>query len=130
VHIIGTMNLADRSLTPLDYALRRRFAFVSLHPEFGWPLQQFLAAAAVPAPVIERLTSRLTQLNHGIAEDPDLGPDFCIGHSYFCQPPANPAEAADWLQLILEQEIAPLLDEYWLDQPAKAAQQKKRLLAG
>ncbi|MCA8832342.1 AAA family ATPase [Hymenobacter pini] len=129
VYVIGTMNLADRSLTPLDYALRRRFAFVSLHPEFGLPLQQFLAAAEVPAPVIQQLTSRLIQLNQTIAEDPDLGPDFCIGHSYFCQPPTNPAEATDWLQLILEQEIAPLLDEYWLDQPAKAAQQRKRLLA-
>ncbi|WP_055562431.1 AAA family ATPase [Hymenobacter sp. AT01-02] len=129
LYLIGTMNLADRSLAPLDYALRRRFAFVGLEPEFGEPLQAFLAAQQVPAPVITRLVSHLTALNQVIADDPDLGPDFCIGHSYFCQPPATPSAAPEWLQLILEQEIAPLLDDYWLDQPAKAAQQKKKLLA-
>ncbi|GGG45106.1 McrB family protein [Hymenobacter glacieicola] len=129
VHFIGTMNLADRSLAPLDYALRRRFAFVSLEPEFGAPLRELLAAQGVPAPVSNQLITRLTALNQVITDDPDLGPDFCIGHSYFCQPPAEPAAASAWLQLILEQEIAPLLDDYWLDQPAKAAQQKKKLLA-
>ncbi|RPD46468.1 AAA family ATPase [Hymenobacter sediminis] len=129
VHLIGTMNLADRSLTPLDYALRRRFAFVNLEPEFGGPLQDFLKAQQVPAAVVSRLTTRLTELNQVIADDPELGPDFCIGHSYFCQPPPTPAAAPEWLQLILEQEIAPLLDDYWLDQPAKATQQKKKLLA-
>lgn len=129
VFVIGTMNLADRSLAPLDYALRRRFAFVGLTPEFGEPLRAWLAARGVPAAVVKQLTSRLLDLNHTIADDPELGPDFCIGHSYFCQPPANPAEAADWLRLILEQEIAPLLADYWLDQPAKAAQQQQKLLA-
>ncbi|AHJ95769.1 AAA family ATPase [Hymenobacter swuensis] len=129
VYVIGTMNLADRSLAPLDYALRRRFAFVRLQPEFGDPLREFLAARGVPAAVIDQLTTRLTALNQTIADDPELGPDFCIGHSYFCQPPTSPAEAAGWLRLILEQEIAPLLDDYWLDQPAKAAQHKKKLLA-
>jgi len=126
--VIGTMNTADRSLTPLDYALRRRFAFVRLEPEFGAPLQQFLTGQGVPEPVVSRLTARLTELNQSIADDPELGPDFRIGHSYFCQPPASPAEAADWLMLILEQEIGPLLDDYWLDQPAKAAAQRKKLL--
>ncbi|SES74571.1 AAA family ATPase [Hymenobacter actinosclerus] len=130
VFVIGTMNLADRSLAPLDYALRRRFAFVSLRPEFGEPLRALLAAQGVPADLISLLTTRLTALNQTIADDPELGPDFCVGHSYFCQPPTNPAEVPEWLRLILEQEIGPLLDDYWLDQPAKAAQQKKKLLAG
>ncbi|GAB3299868.1 AAA family ATPase [Hymenobacter tenuis] len=128
LYLIGTMNLADRSLAPLDYALRRRFAFVGLEPEFGEPLRAFLAAHNVPASVSTRLTSLLTDLNQVISDDPELGPDFCIGHSYFCQPPTTPSEAPKWLHLILEQEIAPLLDDYWLDQPAKAAQQKKKLL--
>ena len=129
VFVIGTMNLADRSLAPLDYALRRRFAFVEMEPEFGPALLQFLTEKSVPDPVIQRLVRRLQELNQIIAEDPDLGSDFRIGHSYFCQPPSDPATADEWLTLILEQEIAPLLDDYWLDQPAKAAAQKKRLLS-
>lgn len=128
VYVIGTMNLADRSLAPLDYALRRRFAFVRMAPEFGPRLREFLVRQSVPEAVITRLHTRLTEVNQTIADDPELGPDFCIGHSYFCQPPAA-AEADHWLTLILEQEICPLLDDYWLDQPAKAAQQKKKLLA-
>ena len=100
LYVIGTLNLADRSLSPLDYALRRRFAFVQLEPQFGEPLRQFLTARQVPAPLVERLCTRMAALNHTIAADPELGPDFAIGHSYFCQPPAQPKEAAAWLRLI------------------------------
>jgi len=130
VFVIGTMNTADRSLAPLDYALRRRFAFVPLQPEFGARLQEALLERNVPDSVTQRLLTRLTELNQAITDDPELGPDFQIGHSYFCQPPTDPNAADAWLTLILEQEIAPLLDDYWLDQPAKAAAHKKRLLAG
>ena len=128
LYVIGTLNLADRSLSPLDYALRRRFAFVELRPEFGAPLQGFLAACQVPAPLIERLCARMAALNQTIADDPELGPDFAIGHSYFCQPPADPAQAAEWLRLVLEQEIGPLLADYWREQPATAAAQLRKLL--
>ncbi|SFQ34092.1 AAA family ATPase [Hymenobacter arizonensis] len=129
LYVIGTLNLADRSLSPLDYALRRRFAFVELKPQFGAPLQQFLAARQVPAAVIEQLCTRMAALNQTIADDPELGPDFQIGHSYFCQPPPQPAQAAEWLRLIFEQEIGPLLADYWREQPATAATQLRKLLA-
>ncbi|MCC3155872.1 AAA family ATPase [Hymenobacter sp. 15J16-1T3B] len=129
LYLIGTMNTADRSLAPLDYALRRRFAFVPMQPEFGEPLRALLAQRGVPKVVIARLLLRLNELNQTIADDPELGPDFQLGHSYFCQPPAHPAQAPAWLNLILEQEIAPLLDDYWFDQPTQAAAHKKRLLS-
>ncbi len=129
LYVIGTLNLADRSLSPLDYALRRRFAFVPLVPQFGPPLRQLLAARQVPGALIEKLCTRLAALNQTIADDPDLGPDFAIGHSYFCQPPAQPAQAAAWLRLVLEQEIGPLLADYWREQPATAAAQLRKLLA-
>ncbi|TYZ09266.1 AAA domain-containing protein [Hymenobacter lutimineralis] len=129
LYVIGTMNTADRSLTPLDYALRRRFAFVELEPEFGPAFQEFLRRQGMGAEIIQQIATRLTELNQTIADDPDLGVDFRIGHSYFCQPPAQPLEQPAWLRLILEQEIAPLLAEYWLDEPAKATAARRRLLA-
>lgn len=129
LYLIGTMNTADRSLAPLDYALRRRFAFVAMQPEFGEPLRQLLSQQGVPQVIIARLLLRLRELNQAIADDPELGPDFQLGHSYFCQPPPHPAQAPAWLNLILEQEIAPLLDDYWFDQPTQAAAHKKRLLS-
>ncbi len=130
LYVIGTLNLADRSLAPLDYALRRRFAFVSMRPQLGAPLRQLLATRPVPAPLIDLLTERLAALNHVIAADPELGPDFEIGHSYFCAPPTDPAETDDWLRLIFEQEIGPLLADYWREQPERAATQLRKLLEG
>jgi 5-methylcytosine-specific restriction protein B len=129
LYVIGTLNLADRSLTALDYALRRRFAFVELRPQFGAALRDFLTVRQVPAKLAAKLCTRLAALNQTITDDPELGPDFAIGHSYFCQPPANPAEAESWYQQIIEQEIGPLLADYWREQPATAAGQLKRLLA-
>ena len=128
LYVIGTLNLADRSLSSLDYALRRRFAFVALGPQVGAPLRQYLAARQVPGALIEQLCTRMAALNQTIADDPELGPDFEIGHSYFCQPPAHPAEAATWLRLIFEQEIGPLLADYWREQPATAAAQLRKML--
>ncbi|MBO2008664.1 AAA family ATPase [Hymenobacter negativus] len=129
LYVIGTLNLADRSLSPLDYALRRRFAFVALGPQFGSPLQRFLKSRQVPYALIEQLCARMQALNQTIADDPELGPDFEIGHSYFCQPPVQPQQAATWLRAIMEQEIGPLLADYWREQPATAATQLRKLLA-
>jgi len=130
LYVIGTLNLADRSLAPLDYALRRRFAFVGMAPQFGPPLRALLRASQVPTPLIDVLLQRMSALNEVIAADPELGPDFEIGHSYFCAPPTPPAEASAWLRLIFEQEIGPLLADYWREQPDKAAGQLRRLIEG
>lgn len=128
LYVIGTLNLADRSLAPLDYALRRRFAFVALHPQFGEPLQKLLVAQGLPPALAQTICAKMQALNQVIADDPELGPDFQIGHSYFCQPPPDGSDAATWLRLIFEQEIGPLLADYWREQPATAAAQLRKLL--
>ena len=83
----------------------------------------------MPGALVEQLCSRMAALNQTIADDPELGPDFVIGHSYFCQPPTQPGQAAEWLKLVFEQEIGPLLSDYWREQPATAAAQLRKLLA-
>ncbi|RZK62159.1 MAG: AAA family ATPase [Hymenobacter sp.] len=130
LYVIGTLNLADRSLAPLDYALRRRFAFVNMQPQFGGALQALLHAAKVPGKLAAHLAESMAELNQAITDDPELGPDFAVGHSYFCIPPAAPKEAAAWLRLIFEQEIGPLLADYWREQPATAAAHLRKLLQG
>ncbi|MDI1448974.1 AAA family ATPase [Polyangium sp. 6x1] len=121
LHIIGTMNTADRSLALVDYALRRRFAFVTLTP--GFEADAFgaeLARMQVPSALVERIRRRMKQLNEAIRTDRQLGNGFCIGHSYFCQAPAGRAPAEEWYTLIVETEIRPLLEEYWFDAPERA----------
>jgi MoxR-like ATPase len=128
--IIGMMNTADRSLSMVDYALRRRFAFVTLTPRFASPtFREHLRASAVPAPLIDRVVERMGQLNEAIAADTqNLGPGFQIGHSFFV-----PTDAAtyseDWYARIIDTEIRPLLEEYWFDEPNKAADWCSRLNA-
>lgn len=123
LHIIGTMNTADRSLALVDYALRRRFAFISVAP--GFETDAFAAELSrmqVPEALVGRIRSRVKRLNDEIRNDPQLGQGFCIGHSYFCQVPAGRAPAEDWYGQIVETEIRPLLEEYWFDVPERAAE--------
>jgi hypothetical protein len=86
VHIVGLMNTADRSLAVVDYALRRRFAFVDLAPCFDTPkFNEFLAQKGVSAQLCAKIKIRLKKLNEAIASDNrSLGQGFEIGHSFFC----------------------------------------------
>ncbi len=130
LHIIGTMNIADRSIAPLDMALRRRFAFIDLEPTFGdrwreWVREKF----QVPADVLGDIERRLTALNDDIASDKKLGRQFRIGHSFIT--PTHPVDDAKaWFRQVADTEIGPLLDEYWFDDLEKARKAKTRLLEG
>lgn len=116
VYIIGMMNTADRSLAMMDYALRRRFAFFNLEP--GFNTKGFRAYRdSLQSEKFNRLIDRVEALNADIAKDESLGEGFCIGHSFFCEL----KETSDrTLSGIVEFELAPLLKEYWFDEPSKA----------
>lgn len=123
IHILGMMNTADRSIAMVDYALRRRFAFVSLKPAFGTePFQQYLLDAGADPSLVKLIDERLLLLNEKIRSDAkNLGPGFEIGHSYFV--PSNDDESLDenWFRNIVHTQIEPLLREYWFDQPQAAS---------
>jgi len=120
VYLIGTMNSADRSLSMVDYALRRRFAFIRLHPGFDSPIfAEVLKASGASDALIDSIRKRMNELNELIQKDSvNLGRGYRIGHSYFV--PTNGHSASeDWLNEVIECEIVPLLEEYWCDDEAE-----------
>ncbi|MES2242564.1 MAG: AAA family ATPase [Pseudomonadota bacterium] len=132
LYVVGTMNIADRSLALVDMALRRRFAFVGLEPRLGpvwrdWVVKE----CAVEPALVADIEHRIAVLNEQIAADARLGKQFRIGHSYVT--PAHRLEAGDtkkWFQQVVETEIGPLLDEYWFDAPDEAQKAIGRLTQG
>jgi hypothetical protein len=125
------MNTADRSLAPLDTAMRRRFAFADLHPRFDSPrFEEVLVKGGVSPPVRALLTERIAALNEVISGDTrNLGPGYVIGHSFFCCPANSVDDSVAWYESVIGGEIAPLLREYWSDEPEQAEKQIKMLLA-
>jgi 5-methylcytosine-specific restriction protein B len=120
LYVIGTLNTADRSLTPLDFALRRRFALATLTPQFNEAFVAYLHQRGVPPERAQALRGAFADLNERIRSDRYLGAGFEIGHSYFVQP-TTPVD--DWLERILRLEIQPLLEAYWADDSSVAGQQ-------
>jgi MoxR-like ATPase len=119
LYVIGTMNIADHSLAMVDFALRRRFAFFSLHPNFGDRWLEYMTEKTTIAPQkLLNWQQRMHQLNQLISEDPMLGAAFTIGHSYLTSNKAI-TDADNWFRNIIYTEIQPLLAEYWFDEPNK-----------
>jgi 5-methylcytosine-specific restriction enzyme B len=109
VRIIGTMNTADRSIALVDHALRRRFAFLSLDPDFEI-LRRYHQNKATGFPV-EGLIQTLTQLNNR------LDRHYRVGISFFLRD-----NLKDEIQDIWKMEILPYLEEYFFDQPEKLSE--------
>lgn len=103
VDIIGTMNTADRSLAVLDTALRRRFAFVEMMPDYK-------ALKGITVDGI-RMDELLRRLNERIEVLYDR--DHMIGHAYFI--PLRDQPTLEHLEQIFQQRIIPLLQEYFFD---------------
>ena len=133
LYVIGTMNLADRSLALVDMALRRRFAFVALQPAFNEKWHRWMTDKCnVDPELAKEIQDRLQQLNQNISSDLHLGPNFCVGHSYFT--PASlfleQGGSLNWYLSVVETEIRPLLDEYWFDAPNEVDESMRLLTDG
>ena len=132
LHVIGTMNIADRSLALVDLAFRRRFAFVTLEPKLGEAWRDWVVReGGVDPERVADIERRINDLNERIAGDPSLGRQFRIGHSYVTPTHRiDDGATRDWFRQAAETEIGPLLEEYWFDSPDKANEAVARLLEG
>lgn len=105
VVILGTMNSVDRSVALVDYALRRRFAFIKVDPDPSLITElrgsEILSGAA---------SYLLTQFNNWIVDK--LGSDFQIGHSFFLNNAINLNKEED-LNLVWKLDVLPLLSEFF-----------------
>jgi MoxR-like ATPase len=108
---IGTMNTADRSIRSIDIALRRRFEVFECPPSRRI-LERFYRKAGNEVPDLldgfDRLNQRLQEL---------LDRHHTIGHSFFMADPMT----AQRLRAVWRRQLAPLLEEYFFDQPDIAA---------
>jgi len=122
LYVIGTMNIADRSLALVDLAFRRRFAFINLMPLYNDTWFDWVCTnKAISTEILQIIRQQMVRLNKSISEDERLGEQFQIGHSFFT--PAKGQDITDakqWYLQTIQSEIAPLLQEYWYDAPHKA----------
>jgi 5-methylcytosine-specific restriction protein B len=121
LYLLGTMNIADRSLALVDLALRRRFSFETIEPALTDAWAAYLAEKLPndDAGLVETIRSRILELNTIISEDPMLGPHFAIGHS-FVTPTHAQSDGKAWYFGVVDTQIAPQLYEYWFDNREKA----------
>ena len=102
VYIIGTMNTTDRSTGTLDYAIRRRFAFVTLKAD-----EKVLPENSKARALFNDIKSFIeNDKNH--PQDMDID-DLMVGHSYFM------TEDENELKYKIQYEVIPLLKEYLND---------------
>ena len=108
LYIVGTMNSADKSISLIDTALRRRFDFVEFVPDLTLISDTNLKAV-------------LKKLNEGIEKELN-STDLLVGHSYFIN------KSADDICTIMNRNIIPLLYEYFFDNKNKVEAQLKSAL--
>lgn len=124
LYIVGMMNMADRSLAIMDYALRRRFSFFQVNPAFDNSTFKGYQSS-FNNEYFNECIDKIKRLNKEIEKDVSLGTGFKIGHSYFCKLKNGNKEE---IKSIIKYEIIPMIEEYWFDDSEKVENWKKILL--
>lgn len=119
LYIIGTMNTTDRSTGTIDYAVRRRFAFVTLESKAD-VIENWCNSQSVPSDVKKAALALFAQIN-GLGKNDNSSfiakhkasdfelEDLKVGHSYFM------AKDMASLKLKMRYEVVPLIKEYIKD---------------
>ena len=100
LYIIGTMNTADRSIALMDTALRRRFDFVEMMPEYN-TLNETIIEGINVGEMLKTINERIEYL---------YDRDHTIGHAYFIN-----VSDLKTLANVFKNKILPLLQEYFYD---------------
>ena len=110
LYIIGTMNTADRSIGHIDYAVRRRFAFIPLHPE-RHVVEAFHQDAALRDTALSKFSdvAALFKGEQALLSADYRAEDVQPGHSYFL------VNDEDDLNRRMKYQVGPLLREYVAD---------------
>ena len=108
VRILGTMNTADRSIALVDHALRRRFAFLHLRPDFEVLKRHHEAEGRT----VDGLVRVLKRINDEIRD-----PHYHLGITFFLNSRLGPELEAIW-----RMEIEPYLEEFFFDAKATVDQ--------
>jgi 5-methylcytosine-specific restriction protein B len=103
LYLIGTMNTADRSLTSLDIALRRRFVFEEVEPDHNLLAGRIVNGIDVSR-LLETINLRIERL---------LDRDHRLGHAYFID--IHSSDDLKPLREVFQRQILPLLQEYFFD---------------
>ena len=111
LYVIGTMNTSDRSLVQIDVALRRRFAFVELPPDYS--LLNGRVEGISLSLLVHAINRRLVKNGFG---------DKQIGHSYFLSALQPSSSQLNVLRMIMQCEIVPLIQDYTYDDYDKMAE--------
>ncbi len=118
LYIIGTMNTADRSVGQIDYAIRRRFAFVDMIPKSlagevdGFEERLFKKVSELFIKDYDEYTRTNKIVASNYISDEFRPEDIWIGHSYFIM---KDKEGNDIMEMRLKYEIVPILKEYVKD---------------
>ncbi|MFD0000234.1 AAA family ATPase [Nocardia sp. NPDC127526] len=111
--IIGTMNTTDRSISLPDQAMRRRFAFVELHPSKE-PTLGLLDRWLTEHGTSSDMPRVLEELNRRLASDLPEGEDQVIGPSYLMHPDLY-MDQESGMDIVWRSDILPLLRELHID---------------